>query len=123
MKAARKISLEGIDHFSDRVIYAKVKVNQGLVEMVDTIKYNLAMADVNVEIGPTFIPHLTLFKMDWGTFRHWRGKKVFLPNSGKLSGHQLVDNISVCKMGTFSEADNFYLKVFEFRLSDFDFEL
>ena len=127
-KSADKITFEGVDDFSQRVIFVKIKFNKAFLELVDTIKYNLCKADVRNEMNASFKPHMTLFKMKWSDHCEWRrlGKHLVLPHTDERFGHQDVDNVSVCEMGTLHEDDDdvdFYRKVFEFKLCDVDFEL
>ncbi|XP_060586861.1 uncharacterized protein LOC132742445 [Ruditapes philippinarum] len=105
---------QGLDHFNERVIYAKVKYSQQFLALVDEIRVINAGFDVGSSRS-SFKPHLTLFKV--GRSGSFERKDILLNIFNEPDcpfGSQAIDNIQVCRMGTLprGESTEFYENIF-----------
>lgn len=116
-ESTRPLIFEGIDHFNERVIFAKVKYSPEFLALVDEIREVLGHAGLNMETS-AFKPHLSLFNVRQSTFAGWKKNCMWLNLVDDVDaqfGSQGISNIQVCKMGTlpYEEASTeFYQSIF-----------
>lgn len=109
----KTLKVKGVDHFFNRVIYAKVESPPEFYEFVEHLKLCLNEKGIDIRDYHEFIPHITLMKISRPTGR-LTGKKYISPwlyscFAEKEFGEQVVDNIHLCEMTNDRQADGFYI--------------
>ncbi|XP_045166065.2 uncharacterized protein LOC123529685 [Mercenaria mercenaria] len=108
----------GVDHFSTRVIYAKVKYSQEFLVLVDKIRNVLDDAGFHMDTC-SFRPHLSLFNVRRSI--KWDNQSIMLnsfDDSDQKFGSQAIDNVQICQMGTLPEKESteFYQNIFSLNI-------
>lgn len=112
------LKIEGVSDFYNRVIYAKVHQEQGLMDFVDQLKLLVREAGLEVRDNHDFVPHMTIMKVTRPVARQKRSKNVdpwlYSNFTDMHFGRQCVDNLYLCSMGDERRDDGFYVCPAEF---------
>lgn len=107
------LTLKGVSHFFNRVIYAQVQCPPEFLELVDHLKICLKEAGVEIRDSHEFVPHMTIMKVTRPVSRIMNNRKIdpwlysgFVDMS---LGTQTVDGIYLCSMGDERRDDGFYV--------------
>lgn len=109
----KPLHFKGMAQFFNRVVYAKVECSPEMYEFVDHIKLCLKNEGVEIRDNHDFVPHMTIVKVT-RTVGNSTGKKYIPPwiyshKSEVDFGHQVFDNMHLCKMSHERNKDGFYL--------------
>ena len=118
-RSTEPLVIQGLDHFSERVIYAKVKFSQQFLALVDEIREILIKSGFHVGTC-SFKPHLTLFNVRRSVRLQREDILLNVFDESDCSfGSQVIDNIQVCRMGTLpkEESTEFYESLFHLKIN------
>ena len=98
--------------FYNRVIYAKVHHEQGLMDFVNHLKLLVKEAGLEIRDNHDFVPHMTIMKVTRPVARQKRSKNVdpwlYSNFTDMYFGWQHIDAIHLCSMGDERRDDGFY---------------
>ena len=106
------LKIEGVSDFYNRVIYAKVHHEQGLMDFVNHLKLLVKEAGLEIRDNHDFVPHMTIMKVTRPVARQKRSKNVdpwlYSNFRDMYFGRQHIDAIHLCSMGDERRDDGFY---------------
>ena len=110
---AASMTIEGVDSFSDRVIYAKVNPDEYCTNIIKELTTMLHDVVPKEKLLSGFIPHLTLMKLSQGAGRTQKtetfSQEDFDSFQSFYFGKQNVNALYLCEINSQRSEDGFYL--------------
>ncbi|XP_054717921.1 uncharacterized protein LOC129227395 [Uloborus diversus] len=106
------LHLEGLDNFRHRVLYSRVEDNKNLMILRNALVQELTSNKVNITDKFTFVPHVTVVKLNRPVTRLRNSKYLdqylYLKFEDNDFGCETIDKLYLCEMGDSRREDGFY---------------
>ncbi|XP_013790887.1 uncharacterized protein LOC106474741 [Limulus polyphemus] len=107
-----ELQLRGLDNFEQRVVYVCVENQPSFITFVEKVQQLLEREGVTLANNFSFVPHVTLLKVNRPVSRLRRTKYIdpslYLKFAQNHFGSMKIDNIHLCEIGDHRRKDGFY---------------